>query len=534
MTADGLFECDLVRMEDPLRTVFTVAAALSFGAAIASGQPRAADLTTTLVSFCAQTNCTDGDGPTAGLIADASGNLFGTAGGGGAYGYGTVFEVKKTAYGYASTPTTLVSFNGSDGRQPYASLIADADGNLFGTTLYGGASSACAGALFGCGTVFEVKKTANGYASTPTTLVSFNGTNGAFPNAGLIAHANGNLFGTTSGGGTGPSCSSQVDGIQGCGTVFEIKTDSSTTTGYASTPTVLVSFCGQANCADGASPIAGLIAHANGNLFSTTSAGGAYGSGTVFEVKKTANGYASTPTTLVSFNGSDGQQPYASLIADADGNLFGTTSEGGGGTVFKVKKTANGYASTPSTPTTLVSFNGSDGQQPYASLIADANGNLFGTTLGIDALGYNVFGTVFVVAKTPGTPPGYASTPTTLLNFNDTNGAYPVAGLIADANGDLFGTTAGGGNSTTCTVGCGTVFEITGSGFVAFVGTPGKPNCHGQSVSALARQYVLSMPRLSLSAIPTTCNFCRTRLPPIAADRGKRSMPGPALFFSAA
>ena len=138
---------------------------------------------------------------------------------------GTVFEIKKTATGYASTPTTLVSFNGTDGVGPYAGLIADANGNLFGTTYDGGASGAC-GFLSGCGTVFEVKKTADGYASAPTTLVSFNGTNGAFPNAGLIADANGNLFGTTSGGGTGPSCNENTNGIQGCGTVFEIKTDS--------------------------------------------------------------------------------------------------------------------------------------------------------------------------------------------------------------------------------------------------------------------------------------------------------------------
>jgi hypothetical protein len=184
---------------------------------------------------------------------------------------------------------------------------------------------------------------------------------------------------------------------------------------------------------------------------------------------------AAIPTlaTLVSFNFADGAEPVASLIADANGNLFSTTELGGahgGGTVFEIAKTASGYASTP---TTLVSFTGTDGVFPVADLIADAHGNLFGTTGG---------GTVFEIAKTAD---GYASAPTTLVSFNGS--AFPVAGLIADANGNLFSTTAGGG-----TYGFGTVFEITGSGFVVpvtFAGMPGKPNCFGQSVSALAQQH---------------------------------------------
>jgi uncharacterized repeat protein (TIGR03803 family) len=375
----------------------------------------------------------------------------------------------------AANLTTLVSFDGTNGEDPIAGLIADANGNLFGTTEGGGA--------YGLGTVFEIAKTATGYANTPTTLVSFNGTNGAHPYmASLIADANGNLFGTTTRGGNLTDCPSILP--PGCGTVFEI---TKTTGGYASTPTVLYSFCAQANCADGRHPIAGLIADANGNLFGTTTGGGVSNNcgncGTVFEIAKTAGGYASTPTTLVNFNGTDGTNAFASLIIDADGNLFSTTQTGGAygfGTVFETK-TARGYASTP---TTLVSFNGTDGQYPYASLIADANGNLFGTTGGINAVGSNVYGTVFEITKTAR---GYASTPTTLVSFNGTNGETPVAGLIADADGNLFGTTGGGGAH-----GLGTVFEITGSGFVPpaqFAGTPGKPNCYGQSVSALAREY---------------------------------------------
>jgi len=402
-----------------------------------SASAASAQTLTTLVSF----NSSNGAYLRAGLIADANGNLFGTTAGGGASGDGTVFEIANTDTGYAETPTTLVSFNYSNGRAPYAGLIADANGNLFGTTGLGGVP--------GYGTVFEIAKTDTGYADTPTTLVSFNGRDGLGPHAGLIADANGNLFGTTAVGGV------VNGGGSNAGTVFEIaKTD----TGYADTPTTLVSF----NDTNGRYPEAGLIADANGNLFGTTANGGVSGYGTVFEIAKTDTGYADTPTTLVSFNRSNGANPHGGLIADANGNLFGTTYDGGGsdgGTVFEIAKTDTGYADTP---TTLVSFNGSNGFYPHAGLIADANGNLFGTTVGG---GVSRYGTVFEIAKTD---TGYADTPTTLVSFNGSNGASPYGGLIADANGNLFGTTQNGGVSR-----FGTVFEIEGSGFVPQSSWPG-------------------------------------------------------------
>ena len=263
--------------------------------------------------------------PLAGLIADAHGDLFGTTYGGGANGYGTVFEIAKTAHGYASTPTTLVNFNYANGGTPAAGLIADAHGDLFGTTYEGGA--------YGDGTVFEIAKTATGYASTPTTLISFNGTNGRWPDGGLVADAHGDLFGTTTYG-----------GAYGDGTVFEI---AKTATGYASTPTTLVSF----NGTDGIYPIGNLIADAHGDLFGVTLNGGANSKGTVFEIAKTAHGYASTPSTLVSFNGTDGAYPEAGLIADAHGDLFGTTAGGGAnsnGTVFEITGSGFSARTTPS------------------------------------------------------------------------------------------------------------------------------------------------------------------------------------------
>jgi uncharacterized repeat protein (TIGR03803 family) len=265
------------------------------------------------------------------------------------------------------------------------------------------------------------------------------------------------------------------------GTVFEV---AKTATGYASTPTTLVSFCSLANCADGAAgPIAGLIFDGNGNLFGTTSGGGANaappgpftGAGTAFELAKTATGYASTPTVLVSFcslaNCADGFLPQASLIVDANGNLFGSTSFGG------------------------------------------ANA------------GSSDFGTVFEIAKTA---PGYASTPTVLVSFcslaSCADGQFSTSGLIADANGNLFGTTSDGGAN-----GLGTVFEVTGSGFVVphkFAGTPGKPNCFGKSVSALARQYgglnaaAAALGRPSVRALQKAImEFCE---PDEAAEHGKK------------
>jgi uncharacterized repeat protein (TIGR03803 family) len=396
---------------------------------VASTGAASAQTLTTLVNF----GGANGEDPYAGLIADPNGDLFGTTVYGGASDEGSMFEILKTSAGYANTPTTLASFNGTDGAMPIgtpkAALVADAYGNLFGTTYEGGA--------FNDGTVFEIANTSSGYASTPTTVVSFDGTNGANPFAGLTIDAKGDLFGTTFQGGL-------TDG----GTVFEIVNTSS---GYATTPTTLVSF----NAAIGQNPLGGLIADAKGDLFGTTEYGGASYSGTVFEIVNTSSGYATTPTTLVSFNGTDGAYPSAGLIADANGDLFGTTEYGGAsndGTVFEIANTSSGYASTP---TTLVSFNGTDGANPFAGLIADGKGNLFGTD---NAGGPSDDGTVFEVAKTSS---GYASTPTVLVNFNGTNGANPKAGLVADMNGNLFGTTYDGGASDV-----GTVFEVTGSGFV--------------------------------------------------------------------
>jgi uncharacterized repeat protein (TIGR03803 family) len=332
-----------------------------------------ASTATTLAPFNSL-NSANGSNPSSGVIADAAGDLFGVTANGGAYGYGTVFEIAKTSTGYATAPTLLASFNNADGASPSGSLIADAAGNLFGTTSEGGGPG-------NYGIVFEIAKTASGYASTPITVASFNGTDGLQPSGGLIMDAAGDLFGTTYGGGANSD-----------GTIFEIAKSG---TGYASTPIALASF----NGTNGAHPTAGLIMDAAGDLFGTTYYGGVYGGangdGTVFELINNGGG-SYTLTRLVSFNGTDGSGPEAALIIDAAGNLFGTTEGGGAngdGTVLEVVKIAGLYANAP---TTLVNFNSTNGAGPAAGLIADAFGDLFGTTQA-GGLGY---GTVFGLTGT--------------------------------------------------------------------------------------------------------------------------------------
>jgi uncharacterized repeat protein (TIGR03803 family) len=281
-----------------------------------------------------------GQDPVGGVLIDAAGDLFGTTNDGGPGGGGTVFEFLNNGNG-SYTAITLASFNGTNGAYPEGTLIADAAGNLFGTT-YGGGGPNYAG------TVFEIPKTIYGYASTPITLAAFNGANGAGPIAGLTTDAAGDLFGTT------------AFGLYG-GTVFEIPKIS---TGYGTLIT-LASFNGY----NGLYPSGTLICDAAGDLFGTAQNGGANGDGTVFELTKSGGSY--TFTTLVNFNYTNGFDPAGGLIADANGDLFGTTYSGGAydlGTVFEIAKTSTGYASTP---ITLFNFN-SVGIGPKAGLTADA------------------------------------------------------------------------------------------------------------------------------------------------------------------
>jgi uncharacterized repeat protein (TIGR03803 family) len=309
---------------------------------------------TVLYSFCPQSSCADGAMPRASLLMDAPGNLYGTTFGGGAQLSGVVFKLAPDG-----TETVLYSFcpqsGCADGAQPAAGLIMDAAGNLYGTTLNGGIGS-------GSGVVFKLAPD-----GTETVLYSFcsqaNCTDGQGPQAGLLMDAAGNLYGTTVAGGTG------------FGVVFKLAPDG--------TETVLYSFCSQANCTDGFQPFAGLIMDAAGNLYGTTARGGT-GFGVVFKLAPDG-----TETVLYSFcsqaNCADGAQPVAGLIMDAAGNLYGTTLSGGtsdqgvkldGGVVFALAPDG--------TETVLHTFcspggNCTDGARP-GGLIMDAAGNLDGTT----------------------------------------------------------------------------------------------------------------------------------------------------------
>ncbi|HEV2178604.1 MAG TPA: choice-of-anchor tandem repeat GloVer-containing protein [Terriglobia bacterium] len=327
---------------------------------------------TTLYSFCSQSNCADGSEPYAGLIQATDGNLYGTTTSGGSNRlYGTVFE-----FALSGTLTTLHSFNnvGGGGANPKSALVEAADGNLYGTTYDKG--------THGYGTAFKIML--NGTLKTLYQFCSQNRcTDGEYPEGALIQAADGNFYGTTAAGGVFQEC----DGFPlGCGTVFRITP--------AGRLTTLYEFCSQSGCTDGESPLAGLVQASNGNLYGTTSFGGAFGYGAVFKI--TPAGKLTTLYSFCSQSGcTDGEHPYAALIQATDGNFYGTTYEGGTspncgggcGTIFKITPTGK--------LTTLYNFCSqsgcADGNGPTASLIQGTDGNFYGTT----AYGGNAWGTIF-------------------------------------------------------------------------------------------------------------------------------------------
>ena len=328
----------------------------------------------------------DGAVPSASLIADRSGNLFGTTSEGGECiaqaGCGTVFELSPPAAGQTQwSESVLWSFSLADGSDPLASLIMDKRGNLYGTTAGGG--------TIGFGTVFELSPpTAQQTQWNERVLWSFGvaSDDGQQPQAGLIADKWGNLYGTTVGGGAnanGVGCASS-----GCGTVFELSPPTGQQTQWSER--VLWSFGASG---DGAFPAASLLlAEQGGSLYGTTAVGGANvnpdtcagdGCGTVFELSPpTGQQTQWTERVLWSFGGDDdGTLPKASLIADKLGNLYGPTGAGGAnddGTVFELRPPYLEYGAW--TERVLWSFDNDDGNYPAGSLIFDITGNLYGTT----------------------------------------------------------------------------------------------------------------------------------------------------------
>ncbi len=298
--------------------------------------------------------------------------------------------------------------DGIDGGQPTDSLVMDSQGNLYGTAEVGGAN--------GYGVVFQVTP-----SGTETTLYAFSGaTDGGYPYGGLVMDSQGNLYGTTLYGG------STACGATGCGVVFKV-----TPTG---TESVLYYFEGGT---DGFYPRGTLVRDSQGNLYGTTQFGGATGGyGTVYKISPTG-----TETILYRFAGppNDGAAPFAGVVRDAQGNLYGTTESGGlygVGTVF---------ALTSSGEKILHTFSGNADAFPWGGLIRDAQGNLYGTATGN-------FGEVFKIS-----PSGVE---TILYTFTgNAGGADPLGNLVLDTKGNLYGTTSAGGTSSN-----GTIFMINSKG----------------------------------------------------------------------
>jgi uncharacterized repeat protein (TIGR03803 family) len=338
----------------------------------------------------------DGVVPFGTLLADKWGNLYGTTNTGGAncpsFGCGTVFELspptgKQTQW----SERVLYSFGGppDDGQNPYAGLIADKWGNLYGTTLGGGANFLNICFNGGCGVAFELSPpTGKQTQWSERVLWNFGATSddSTNPFSGLIADKWGNLYGATQGGGA----------YDDSGTVFELRLPSGPSKPWSES--VLWSFSFETG--DGWFPFAGLTADEWGNLYGTTQYGGtncpSLGCGTVFELTPpSAKQTQWSERVLWSFGATsdDGEQPLAALIADRWGDLYGTTSVGGAsneGTVFAISAPDN--KSRAWNENVLWSFDGDDGNFPYAGLIADSRGNLYGTTF---EGGENGIGTAF-------------------------------------------------------------------------------------------------------------------------------------------
>jgi uncharacterized repeat protein (TIGR03803 family) len=357
-------------------------------------------------------NDTDGSQPQ-GLVMDSNGNIFGGTSGGGTFGGGTVFELTPpSTSGGSWTESILWSFgNSTDGNGPDAGVIIDGSGNLYGTTNSGG--------INGKGTVFALTPPSTvGGAWTESVLWNFaDGSDGAFPQVGVIIDQNGNLFGTTHRGGI-----NDTGGDPG-GTAFQLTPPASV--GGNWTESILWNF---GNGSDSKDPASGLAMDNSGNLYGTAFLGGTFGLGTIYTLKPpSTSGGAWSESILHSFGkGNDAMHPSTQLILDAGGNLYGVTFNGGiygpathgYGTAFKLKAPATSRGKW--TESILWNFGiGDDGTGPATrSLTRDANGNLFGATEFGGAFGSsNSGGTVFEITSTPPFTPTVVSASAKVLNF---------------------------------------------------------------------------------------------------------------------
>lgn len=331
----------------------------------------------------------------------------------------------------AQTFNTILTFDGTNGANVPSSLIQGIDGNFYGVTEDGG--------KHGNGTVFKVSS-----SGQITTLYTFcpaaQCRDGRSPVGPLVQAADGTLYGVTMGG-----------GAEGSGSIYALTPAGKLITAY--------SFCSATNCTDGETPRAGLVLATNGNLYGTTSAGGAHRNGTIFQI--TPAGKMTTLYNLCSQRScADGAQPYDALIQASDGKLYGTTFVGGlqdGGVIFSI--------TTAGTFTTVANFCSqtgcAGGFNPYSGLIQAADGNLYGTAY----FGGNCSTCGTIYRTTTG---GQLTTLYSFCAVNCLDGASPLGGLVQATDGSFYGTTQIGGSSNFFCIGgsasCGTIFEITPQG----------------------------------------------------------------------
>jgi uncharacterized repeat protein (TIGR03803 family) len=391
---------------------------------------------------------TDGGPVVSNLITDRAGNLYGTTAFGGkpnnsqlcGLGCGTVFELLPNGDGTWRSAILYNFCSGSDdqcadGALPWAGLVFDRKGNLYGTTAYGG-NLGCPITSDGCGTIFKLSPPSlPGGAWTERVLYTFcksECSDGALPFSQLTFDTSGNLYGTTLYGG----------GLLSGGTVFELSPGSG---GW--TYKVLHSFCVPPHgriCPDGLAPEAGVTFDRSGNLYGTTASGGSVrssGGGTLYRLTPGSSGW--TDTVLLGFLGPN-VEPLGTVTFDREGNLYSTLSGGllSQGAVFELSPGTGTYRS--------FSFDGADGATPQSGVLIDPRTNaVYGTTFGGGNTGSGI---VFAI--------GPEGKETVLYSFcqesNCADGGEPVASLISDDSGNVYGTTKVGG-----AYGMGVVFEIT-------------------------------------------------------------------------
>lgn len=394
---------------------------------------------TLLHNFCTVGNCADGNSPLSGLTRDANGNLFGTAETGGAHNNGVVFELAPHGHGWTYKVLHDFCFSCGDGDFPKGGLIADVNGNVYGTTLGGGAHD--------CGMVFKIspakKKykvlydfcTQDGDGNTPDQALSYAG-----KNSGALYDGVSPLYGTTPSGGANEH-----------GTVFSLSP-----AGKTWALVTLYAFCPIAGCADGGRPSGEVLVDGAGNLFGNASEGG--GGGSVYELSAAGPGASMTERIVHAFcapdDCSDGQGPTGALAMTPNGEILGTTENANGsegGAIFKL--TGTGSSWNESLVHVFCTGNCADGYLPSGGLTADAQGNVYGVNE-LGGAGENGIGGGNAF-KLKGTKL------TTLYPFcsekNCADGRVPMGTLTLDEHGNIFGVTSQGGPETAA----GTVFVLT-------------------------------------------------------------------------